>query len=223
LAAGLCILSMAAPVAAKPATGQTLQQNDRLEVSNADSPRSEAQASLYDYAACVAKARPKQVDMFLATFPFSTRAGATARKMVSDQCGIEEDLTFLPESLRGPLYQELYRLDFGGTAPANVAAAPKLNYAAHANSSDPINVNLRVFADCTVRRDPAAARSLVLSNVGSADESAALQRIAAPMSNCIVQGDTVKLTRPLVRGLVAEVLYRLTAASAGRPAPADRS
>jgi hypothetical protein len=38
-----------------------------------------------------------------------------------------------------------------------------------------------------------------------------------------VQGDTVKMTRPLIRSTVAEVLYRLTAAAAGRPARADRS
>jgi hypothetical protein len=226
LAAGLCMFAMAAGASAQPDTGHVFQQYDRARVPDGDSSGLQAQRILYNYGACLAKARRKQVELFLATFPFTAKSDRTARKIVSDECLREGELSFPSETLRGPLYQELYRIDFGGNAPANVASAPKLDYAlSHGQPAavDPIHANLRTFADCTVRRDPAAARDLVLSNVGSAGESAALQRMMAPMSSCIVQGDTIKMTRPLIRSAVAEVLYRLTAAATGRPAPGDRS
>jgi hypothetical protein len=226
LAAGLCMLAMAAGGSAQPDTGHVFQHYDRARVPDGDSSGLEAQRILYNYGACLAKARRKQVEMFLATSPFTAKSDRTARKIASDECLMEGELSFPSETLRGPLYQELYRMDFGGNVPANVASAPALDYASshgEVAAADPIHANLRTFADCAVRRDPAAARDFILSNVGSAGESAALQRMMAPMSSCIVQGDTVKMTRPLIRGAVAEVLYRLTAAATGRPAPADRS
>jgi hypothetical protein len=206
--AAFCIAGLAATASSQPDTGHVYQQYDRARVPDGDSTGIEAQKILYNYGACLSKARRKQVEVFLATFPYGPKADRTARKIVSDECIQEGELRFLPETLRGPLYQELYRMDFGAVAPAGVSSAPKLGYAPGPGegAGDPIQVNLRIFADCTVRRDPAAARDLILSNVGTPAESAALQRMMVPMSNCIVQGDTVKMTRPLIRSTVAEVL-----------------
>lgn len=178
-----------------------------------------------DFGTCVARTHRRAAEAFLATFPFSASAAKAARRLVTGECLLEDEMVN-SEAARGPLYEALYRTDFGNRAPADLSKAPQLDYGSHGDQprGQPADVltNLRRFSDCAVRQNPGAARSLVLSGFGSAEETLAFLQLGSAMNACIVPGHSLNLKRPMLRSIIAETLYRLSTAAAGRPALADR-
>jgi hypothetical protein len=224
ISVGLASLGSSA-TAAQPDVGHIIQRYDRARIEPGEADYVTAQRILYQYANCLTKAQRRIVERYLATPPFTPIAAKVARDIATSECLMEGELSFSVEAMRGPMYQSLYRLDFKNGEPPDPAKAPVLNYAQRpippGGFSDPA-VSLRIFADCAVRTDSAAARRLVLSEIGGIEERDALQQMMPAMSACIAGGDKVTLTRRTIRATVAEVLYRLTMASSGRPALADR-
>lgn len=222
---GIALLAASATTIAQPDTGSLVQHYDRAVVPPGEGNLLSAQRVLYQYANCLAKAERPVVEHYLATRPGSVTAVNTARKIATSECLMDGDLSISVEAMRGPMYQALYRLDFRSQEPADPAKAPPLVYGEHPVQqiaiSDPV-VGVRMFADCAVRANPAAARNLVLSEIASIEERDALQQMMPAMSACITPGAKLGLTRRLIRATVAEVLYRLTMASSGHPAFADR-
>jgi len=215
-AIGLAVLGGFGTAAlAQPDTGHVMQQYDRARMDEGKLSAAASQKVLADYSRCLAKARRRQVEAFLGTVPFSATAATTAKAISTDECLMEGELSFNSEALRGPLYQALYRIDFGTAAP-DISTAPVIDYATASNAADPTQmalVNLRRFGDCISRNDPAAARRLTLSVVGSPDEGVAFQRLGPAMGRCVVHGDRISLKRPMLKGAIAETLYRLSVGS----------
>ena len=67
---------------------------------------------------------------------------------------------------------------------------------------------LLTFTGCLVRKKPDLTRELVLAPVGSKQEQAALAQLTPFLSGCTYQGVTLRFTRPMLYGLIAEALYR---------------
>jgi hypothetical protein len=225
LAVGIASLASSVTALAQPDVGHIIQQYDRARIQPGEAAQLTAQKILYQYANCLTKARRRIVERYLATPPSSAIAIKVARDIASSECLMEGELRFSVEAMRGPMYQALYRLDFKNRQPPDPAKAPALDYGQHPAQPrvfpDP-GISLRLFADCAVRTDSAAARRLILSEIGGTEERDALQEMMPAMSACITPGEKVGLTRLTIRGTVAEVLYRLTMASSGRSALADR-
>jgi hypothetical protein len=196
------------------------------EAQGGDSATMTSRITMADFGVCVARTGRHAAETFLATFPFSASAAKAARRLVTNDCLVEDEMVN-SEAARGPLYEALYRLDFGKRPAADLSKAPKLDYGPRGDQpiDQPADVltNLRRFADCTVRQDPGPARNLVLSKLGSAEETLAFLQLGPAMNGCIVPGHTLSLKRPMLRSVIAETLYRLSAAAAGRPAPVDRN
>ena len=214
-AAAVCVAGMAS---AQPDTGHIMQQYDRAKIEAGDELAGvAAQKTLYDYGECVAKARRRQAKAFVAQFPFSKGADEAARRMVTEECLLQGELSFSAEAVRGPVYQALYRKDFDRNDTTDLKGAPIVDYAAGLAAEDALastTVNLRRFGDCTVRNNSAAARALAFSEVDSAAETEAFASLMPAMGGCVVQGDSIRFTRPLLRAVLAETLYRLSDANA---------
>jgi hypothetical protein len=182
-----------------------------------------SQQDEYQLGLCLAQNRRSKAEAFLATFPFSARARQAAQGLKTPECLIRGEM-FNSEAVRGALYQVLYRMDFGRHPAGDLSKAPQLDYSAGIEATDgaDVYVNLRRYGDCVVRQDPATARKLTLSGIGSAEESLAFMQLKTAMGVCLVPGHSLSFKRPMLKSVISETLYRLTAAASGRPALADR-
>jgi hypothetical protein len=125
--------------------------------------------------------------------------------------------------LRGSLYEELYRQDFG-KAPAIASFDDTPSPAYPLSKTRPqYAVAYRVamdFGECVVRAAPSEARALVLSPVATPAESEAIRAITPALGTCVDAGQSMELSRSVVRGAVAEALYRLSRLRQAQPAGA---
>lgn len=67
--------------------------------------------------------------------------------------------------------------------------------------------SLADFADCIVFRDPARADALLRTTPNSIEEGGAARALSASLGACLVQGQTIELTAPTVRAIVADGLW----------------
>lgn len=213
-------LAVAGPAMAQPDTGHIIHRYDRAELDEGEADPVEAQQAMYDYGACLAKARRRTVERYLATEPFSAAANKVTRQIVLNACLDAGEIQFAPEAIRGPFYQALYRMDFPNPVANDLGKAPTLGYSQRGSAD--IMTNVRRFADCVVRQNSGGARMLAFSRVGSNEEKAAFKTLMPAMGGCIAPGDKVSFKPPLLRAVMGEVLYRLTVASVGRPMAMDR-
>jgi hypothetical protein len=71
------------------------------------------------------------------------------------------------------------------------------------------------FGECVVRTDPASARNVVFSSIGTPEEMAAMKAMAPVLSSCIAKGENVAFTRLSIRNTLAVNYYRLANAMPG--------
>ena len=124
-------------------------------------------------------------------------------------------LKFKPILMRGGLFEAFYIKDFGNAAAATFDDVPLIIYPAGNASSnvEAARYSLQMdIGDCVVRKAPAEARTLLNTKVASGAEGAAITALVPALSACATKGQTVSLSRSIVRGMIAEPLYRLTAA-----------
>lgn len=171
----------------------------------------EAQRVMRAYAVCVLLRYRSRVEAFLATPPASEEALRVGTRIATGECLHDGELRFKELLFRGGLYEALYERDFRRAPARDVSAAPPIDYAAGGAAAD--QVALRLFADCTARANPDAARSLILSAVGSGAENAAFAALGEALGGCLVAGERVAFSRPVLRGVIAEALYRLSQAA----------
>lgn len=186
----------------------------------------EAQRVMNDYARCVLIRRSSLAMRFLQTPPRSREAARAGSRAATNVCLGRGELSFHAPLFRGSLFEALYDREFGRRGAEDLGAVPPIDYAAdHPDRESDIarqQTSLRQFADCAVRADPAAAHSLIASEVTSEAESRAFAALGPELNGCLPQGIELRFSRPVLRGLIAETLYRLSAAKAGRPMFADR-
>lgn len=177
----------------------------------------EAQRVMNDYGSCILQRSRRRAEAALRKVPGSKWEDQAMRKLASPDCLSDGVLSFQPGLFRGSLFEALYEADFK-TTPVAAADAPPVDYSAGADApiTDEVRVQvaLRQFADCVVRSNASAARALVLSKVGSAAEGDSFQQLMPAMSRCLAKGVELNFTRPVLRGLIAETLYRLSRAAA---------
>ena len=118
--------------------------------------------------------------------------------------------------LRGLLYEAMYARKFGKSAPpgsfatASPAGYPAVAAEATAQLAHDYPALMRI-GECAVRSAPAQARALILSDVASKSEERALAAFQPAWNGCMPAGRRVTFSTEMIRGSVAEPLYRLTA------------
>ena len=216
LAAALCssavIAASAAPDGASIVPDRERKDNQR------------AQRVMAGWAECAATPWRPDLTGFLNSFPRSPASHAAAHRLTSSYC-LDTDfatLRFDEDLLRGALFNILYRRNFAaGPAPDIKGVAP-IDYTIGSITAESRGAAWHItrwnYADCVVRAAPDRARALVLSEVASAGETEAFRALRPELVRCMPNGADWHFTRPILRGLVAETLYRLSAAKAGMPA-----
>lgn len=177
-----------------------------------------SQRTMNKYAGCLLRTFRKRALAFLRLPPASFEAMLAARKLATGWCLREGALSFRFQLLRGGLYEALYEQEFKRAGAAALTAAPPIDYTggnpAPLSNETAVAIALVQFADCVVRANPTASRALILSKVTSDEEKAAFASLTPHLGGCLVSGTQLKFSRPMLRGFVAEALYRLSAAAA---------
>ncbi|MCP3733367.1 hypothetical protein M9979_00510 [Sphingomonas sp. RP10(2022)] len=124
-------------------------------------------------------------------------------------------LKFKPTLMRGGLFEAFYLKEFVHSAPATFDGVPTISYPVGdvSGNAEAARYSLQMdIGDCVVRKAPAEARTLLGAEVASVAEGTAITALVPALSACATKGRTLSLSKSIVRGMIAEPLYRLTAA-----------
>jgi hypothetical protein len=205
--------------------------SDRLRTSNPAAIRraaNEAHVTLRQFASCIVSGagtsrERRELATFLRTSPDDAAVVKQTNKIVREYClnGTGADyalLRFDSSILRGAIFRQLY-LDVGTKSSAPVTR-DEISSVWSPSVGGNFGANQR-FGDCIVAADQNAADAFVRAKVGSAQQDASLQAVMSRMSGCLTQGLTLKMSRVVLDGVLAEALYRNVTApgvvnSAGR-------
>ncbi|HEV2596659.1 MAG TPA: hypothetical protein VGU01_15820 [Sphingomicrobium sp.] len=168
-------------------------------------------------AACVVKARRGMVLKALQRDPWEPAARHMLENALDAKCLDNIQMVMPPDLLRGAYYQELYRERFGARAPA-LAPAPidfRGKPGGKMTKDATVEIALREFGDCVVRRDLSDAQALILSLPGDPQETDALAALMPQFNACLVRGSQWTLDRGLISAILSEVVYREAVASNG--------
>lgn len=178
------------------------------------------------YAACLVQKKRARINALI-DLPVGRAGERQAWLAINDPdclpvAGLAESalvLKFEKTSPRDYVFPALYRTDFGRTTVLDFADVDRIGYAVDPAPADAEAQErarrysfLMKMGDCVVRQSPAEAKALVLAPVESEAETAALGSIRMTLAECVVEGQQLKLNKSLVREMIAEPLYRLTAA-----------
>lgn len=134
-----------------------------------------------------------------------------------DECLSSGEFAFSYATFRGAMFEALYLRKFKSDGPLTFDPSLQSGYRAlypetlTPEAQDSVaQVN---FGECVVRADAQGVRNLLTSQPGSATETEAVMRIGQKLSACIVKGSKISFSKSVLRGMLAEGLYRLSMAS----------
>jgi hypothetical protein len=175
-----------------------------------------ARLAMYRYAECVVGRWPKRIDSYLLTFPGSKDAHSAANRLSSDECLSSGEMKFNEPLFRASVYDFMYKSRYKKNGPLNFTAVAPIDYSRgrmdEFGGAD-TQIALRNIAECTVRKSPEDARQLAISMVVSRAESKAFDGLIPHMSSCVTKDVTLKFSKSIFRGVLGEVLYRLSIAA----------
>lgn len=179
----------------------------------------EAQRTMQRYSDCIVKrsALDDEVEAFLRQPADSPASHGAAMKLVVPACMPravgQTEMRMQGPLFRGAIYEAMYRDRFAKRAP-DFAAVPPLELAKEFDGEPAAqDTYFRVFGDCVARQASDVSHRLLLSSAGSAQESAALAAAQPTLGICLPKDQTLKFSRPVLRGIVAEAMVKLSAAN----------
>jgi hypothetical protein len=119
--------------------------------------------------------------------------------------------------LRGAIFQALYRREFKLNGP--LTFDPMLDSAYAKIYPEPYSPEAQSsiaqvkFGECVSRADAANVRGFISAPPGSALETSSVQALAPKLGPCIAQGNQIKFNKTVLKGMLAEGIYRLSMAS----------
>jgi hypothetical protein len=177
-----------------------------------------ARSILLKFGQCIYSRRTGVAERFLA-LPVDSQEYSSLHKSLfvtlADSC-LEGDgeLYFTDDLLRGALFEAAYRKKFGKKGPTNFASSLKTGqletYVQPLSDDARRQLVLQDMAECVVRADPKAVKLLILSSPESARENEAVRTVTAKISPCLSNGQKAGFSRPSLRAILAEALYRLS-------------
>lgn len=176
----------------------------------------EIRKTMADFSRCLLDRASRTVPKYFAAFPMSQRASEIAQNLVdNNRCLFEGSMRMQDNILRGALYEAAYRRDYANRPLPPIAKSPQIDYVQGAKVDDKTGpqIALRLMADCIVRAAPEGSRALILSDLST--EKQAFTAVVPHIDACIPQGKTISFSPSILRGLIAETLYRLSAATVG--------
>lgn len=176
---------------------------------------------LQKFAQCLYARRGNATERFLA-LPVDTREFATLQRTLFDSVGdscLEGDGTLRASDdlLRGALFEAAYRKKFGNSRPVRLdgssATGGTAVYAQPFSEAARREIMMQDIAGCTVRADWNSARSLIMSYPETTRENMAFSAITAKLRPCLASGQKAEFSKPALRAVLAEGLYRMSVAA----------
>lgn len=215
----LSALALAMPIAAAA-------QDNRYTL-----PPGQARVLVVRYAACMVRARSAQIRTELLAW---TPGASEPRLLMLNDCSPPvaydtTELTFAPATYRYAMAEALYVADYGTHPIASYDAVPlsplptlrspdEATPAATAGYDYAVAERYRlIVGDCVVRTGPGATHALLVSQVETPAEAAALAGVQPIMAQCLPAGQTAHFSRSSLRGVLAIAALRLNAAAGAVP------
>jgi hypothetical protein len=202
LAFGAGLLALSAMLMTAPARGQVAAMHSDRDVSAPD----RARDTLYRYAECLVKARPRMTKEALA-IQSTTEATRAFIALMKPECLDGGYLRMDAVAIRGPLYRALYLREFGKHEP-DLSPLPTEQSAGE-------DKGYHAFGACVMRIAPANSRAFVLALPGSGEESAALTALRPAFDECVNPQEQLVFTKAALDSTLAQALYERAVALAG--------
>jgi hypothetical protein len=207
--AAMSFCAMSVVTLASPAAAQT---DDGREPAS----QRVAEKTMADFARCVVsnKKRQAQAMAYLQIPDGDPAQGAAGSALASKDCAPRgSQMRFQPDLFARSIYTALYRKYYFKTVPGELPTSQASDYQSEYKvTSTPVGnmqMALRVFGDCTVLQDPKAAHEFAISEMRGQSERAAVPAVVAAMQGCVNTGSTLKFSRTMLKGIIAESLYKM--------------
>lgn len=216
LLAGLLIVS-AVPAQAQE-TGSLIKRNRAAQIDegNPNAPRLTMEA----FGACVVSRSKGRVAKFVDMRVDDPGYNDYMRGLFDrsgDFCLSSGQLRFQYTHFRGALFQALYASEFRNDAPISFDAVQSSNYRAlYPETLTPLartTVALEQFGECVSVADPESVRGLLRSLAGSSQETALFGTLGPRFGACVPKGETLTFSKIILKGALAEGMYRLSKAA----------
>lgn len=202
-AVGASLMAASCLFAATPSQGQVAANLSTRDVTETD----QARDTLYRFAACVVKARPRMTKEALAVTS-QPEANKAFQALVKPECLNGGFLRMDAAAIRGPLYRALYLREFGKNEPGFAALPPE--------QPSEEDRGYHAFGACVMRVAPDTTRTFVLALPGSSEEHQALAALRPTFEACVNPREQLVFTKVAMDSTLAQALYeRAVAVSHG--------
>lgn len=199
-----------------------VHESQRRAAERADESRA-AIVTMHRFGTCVAFRSRHRAERVLATLPSSAEErqvlGQVARAGCLDDMDVDL-LSFHPQLLRGAMAEAYFEADFGqvGGPPRRAMATPFPSVTAKQVAALPARgpkiLRALVFAHCVVEAAPDDVVALLRTDPATPAEEAAFGSLLPRFAPCLDAGVRLEVSRPQVRGILAEAAYRISHARA---------
>jgi hypothetical protein len=179
-----------------------------------------ARQSLAEFATCLSTSKQDRIARLFDLPVDSPEYRRIAQRLYETEdsaCVSDGSLKYNRVLFSGALFGALYTRDFGYGGPSSFPETLTTRYAERyraPHSADARQaIALEAFGECVARAEPATARQLLLSTPGTAAEQTQFAALAPRFGACVVKDARVEMSKSIVRGAVAEGLYRLSRAA----------
>jgi hypothetical protein len=186
--------------------------DDSMEKSSA----SEAEKVMANFAKCVigSKKRQEKALAYLMIPNGDPRQNVEGSAIAKSECAMPgSQMRFQGDLFAGTLYTALYRKFYVKTPPGDLSAIEPAVYESEFKvTTTPVGTEqlaLRAFGDCAVLQNPAAAHDFAISEMRGQNEKAALPAVVEATGLCVSAGSTLKFSRTILKGVIAESLYKM--------------
>lgn len=202
------------PASAQSSSPETGSLISRRSAQIHGTTQTDARRTTREFGTCVLKRFPKYGER-LAVEPVHTADYDKLLKRVTiDDCLSTGELRMPWNAARSAIIEALYIDKYGRSGPTDFSQVAPIDYLAGYPAELPGKartvIALTAFGDCVSRKDSINARALAVSIPGSAGEAQRFRSLSPSFAACVVQGEKLTFSKSVIRGAVAEGLYRLS-------------
>jgi hypothetical protein len=215
-------LSAMSPAAAPAQTG-TLINNHPAEIQDGDDGNQNAARRVTnDYAQCLVRKYGRLTERAVAG-PASEKSAKLLSNLASPQCLSSGELRMPQALMRGAVFRALYIRAYGRAAPANQPVV--VDFAAELIPGDELSRRMSALlpvASCVAHGNPDATRAFILAQTAAKAEQAAIEALRPALSACLPAQVTLRFSKAVLQGMLAEAVYREVSNATGGVAVAGK-
>jgi hypothetical protein len=188
----------------------------RASIENNTKSGADARKTMDEYARCVVQTHPTRVAKFLAMVPAGREYERMSDLVTPDTCLSSGEMVIPNLVLRTALFDRFYHSQFKSFPATDAQGLPTLNYALGAEVSGYAQTQAAAlqFADCVIRADPHLSHELLSTEIDTAPETVAFKKVIPLLGPCLTSGAKFEISKSILRGFIAESLYKIRTAAA---------